>query len=83
MFNNTLGINDEDAPSQGYLHEFEREHIARLITYLKDVDTPHSGAVSREILQRDFKNFYEQYDQRRDKDFKYTFPPLAEWYDTL
>ncbi len=66
-----------------YLHEFEREHIARLITYLKDVDSPHSGAVSREILQRDFKNFYQQYDQRRGKDFKYTFPQLAEWYDTL
>jgi pyruvate-formate lyase-activating enzyme len=66
-----------------YLHEFEREHIARLETYLLDVDTPHSGAVSREILQRDFKNFYQQYDQRRGKDFKYTFPELKEWYDTL
>lgn len=65
------------------LHEFEIEHINRLITYLQDVDTPHSGAVSREILQRDFKNFYQQYDQRRGKDFKYTFPQLAEWYDTL
>lgn len=66
-----------------YLHEFEREHIARLITYLKDVDSPHSGAVSREILQRDFKNFYQQYDQRRDKNFKYTFTQLADWYNTL
>ena len=64
-------------------HEFEMEHINRLITYLKDVDTPHSGAVSREILQRDFKNFYAQYDLRRGKDFTYTFPELAEWYDTL
>ena len=64
-------------------HEFEMEHINRLITYLKDVDSPHTGAVSREILQRDFKNFYQQYDERRGKDFKYTFPQLAEWYDTL
>ena len=64
-------------------HEFEMEHINRLITYLKDVDSPHSGAVSREILQRDFKNFYTQYDQRRGKDFTYTFPELTEWYDTL
>ena len=65
------------------LHEFEIEHINRLITYLEDVDTPHSGAVGREILQRDFKLFYQQYDQRRNKDFNHTFPDLAEWYDTL
>jgi len=64
-------------------HEFEMEHISRLITYLKDVDSPHSGAVSREILQRDFKNFYTQYDQRRDKNFKETFPEFAEWYHKL
>jgi len=82
LFNNTLGINNEELYND-YLHEFEREHINRLVTYLKDVDSPHSGAVSREILQRDFKNFYQQYDQRRGKDFKYTFPQLAEWYDTL
>lgn len=64
-------------------HEFEMEHINRLITYLKEVDTPHSGAVSREILQRDFKNFHEQYDQRRGKDFRHTFSQLTEWYETL
>jgi hypothetical protein len=82
FFNSTLnlGITKEVRDS---LHEFEREHINRLMTYLKDVDTPHSGAVSREILQRDFKNFYQQYDQRRGKDFKYTFPELKDWYNTL
>jgi pyruvate-formate lyase-activating enzyme len=65
------------------LHEFEFNQVARLINYLIEVDTPHSGAVSREILQRDFKNFYEQYDQRRGLDFRHTFPQLADWYDTL
>jgi len=35
------------------------------------------------ILQRDFKNFYQQYDQRRGKDFCATFPALADWYNTL
>jgi pyruvate-formate lyase-activating enzyme len=65
------------------LHEFEFNQVTRLVNYLMEVDTPHSGAVSREILQRDFKNFYEQYDQRRGKDFRHTFPQLAEWYDTL
>jgi len=65
------------------LHEFEVNQVTRLVNYLKEVNSPHSGALSREILQRDFKNFYEQYDQRRGKDFRATFPQLAEWYDTL
>jgi len=65
------------------LHEFEINQIGRLVKYLRAVDSPHNGALSKEILQRDFKNFYEQYDQRRGKDFKKTFPQLAEWYSTL
>ena len=65
------------------LHEFEINQIGRLVSYLKEVDSPHSGAMTNSILQRDFKNFYQQYDQRRGKDFKYTFPQLATWYDTL
>jgi hypothetical protein len=65
------------------LHEFEVNQVERLFNYLREVNSPHSGAMENSILQRDFKNFYEQYDQRRGKDFKYTFPQLAEWYDTL
>ena len=65
------------------LQEFERVYTHRLIIYLNEVDSPHYGAMGREILQRDFKNFYEQYDQRRGKDFRHTFPQLTEWYDTL
>jgi hypothetical protein len=65
------------------LHEFEVNQIGRLVSYLKEVDSPHSGAMTNSILQRDFKNFYEQYDRRRGKDFRATFPQLAEWYDTL
>ena len=65
------------------LHEFEINQIGRLVKYLRAVDSPHNGALSKEILQRDFKNFYEQYDQRRGKDFRATFPQLVEWYDTL
>ena len=64
-------------------HEFEMNQLQRLIEYLRTVESPHSGALSKEILQRDFKNFYEQYDQRRDKDFRNTFPQLTEWYNTL
>ena len=69
--------------ARDYIHEYEFNQLERLIDYLRTVDSPHSSAVSREILQRDFKLFYQQYDQRRGKDFKYTFPQLAEWYDTL
>jgi pyruvate-formate lyase-activating enzyme len=65
------------------MHEFEFNQLQRLIEYLQTVDSPHSGALSREILQRDFKNFYQQYDRRRGLDFKYTFPQIADWYDTL
>ena len=65
------------------LQEFEFNQVTRLVNYLMEVDSPHSGALSKEILQRDFKNFYEQYDQRRGKDFRETFPQLTEWYDTL
>ena len=31
----------------------------------------------------DFKSFYEQYDKRRKKDFRKTFPELSEWYDSI
>ena len=64
-------------------HEFEFNQLSRLINYLDVVKTPHEGAVAQSILQRDFKNFYMQYDQRRGKDFKATFPALADWYDSL
>ena len=65
------------------LHEFEVNQVERLFNYLREVASPHSGAMENSILQRDFKNFYEQYDQRRGKNFRETFPQLVEWYDTL
>jgi hypothetical protein len=64
-------------------NEFEVNQIGRLVSYLREVASPHCGAMTNSILQRDFKNFYLQYDQRRGKDFRYTFPQLAEWYDSL
>jgi organic radical activating enzyme len=59
------------------LHEHEHEHIKRLVEYLQQ-DTQ----VDDNLLY-DFKNFYQQYDQRRGKDFKYTFKQLTNWYETL
>jgi hypothetical protein len=61
-------------------HEFELNQLRRLIEYLHE---PEQDPQVLQILQHDFKLFYQQYDQRRGKDFKYTFPQLADWYDTL
>ena len=66
-----------------FLHEHEINHLQRLIDYLDIVKTPHSDAFDMPRLHNDFKQFYTQYDQRRGKNFKETFPTLAEWYDAI
>jgi len=64
-------------------HEFEWNQLQRLVDYLDVVKTPHTGAAEETTLQKDFKTFYTQYDQRRNKNFVNTFPELADWYNTL
>ena len=71
------------ANNNEWLHEHEKNHIQRLIDYLDVVKTPHAGAAEQIILQQDFKKFYTQYDQRRDKNFIETFPTLADWYNNI
>jgi len=66
-----------------YLHEHEWNHVQRLVDYLDVVKTPHSDAFDRPKLLNDFKQFFSQYDQRRDKDFATAFPELKEWYDSI
>jgi organic radical activating enzyme len=66
-----------------YLQEHERNHVLRLIDYLDIVKTPHSDAFDMPKLLNDFKQFYSQYDQRRNKDFGTAFPELAAWYNSL
>lgn len=68
---------------QDYLHQHEINHVQRLIDYLDIVKTPHSETFERASLHNDFRKFYEQYDQRRGKNFSETFPGLADWYNTL
>ena len=68
---------------QDYMHEHEINHTLRLITYLDQVDTPHSEAFEMPKLHNDFRKFYEQYDQRRDKNFIETFPTLKNWYESI
>jgi hypothetical protein len=66
-----------------YLHEHEINHMQRLIDYLDVVKTPHSDAFEMPKLHNDFKKFYTQYDQRRNKNFVKTFTNLSDWYQTL
>ena len=73
-----LAANDNE-----WLHEHERNHIQRLIDYLDVVKTPHSEAFEIDKLRNDFKQFYTQYDQRRNKNFTETFPNLADWYNSI
>jgi len=65
------------------LHEHEINHTQRLIDYLDVVKTPHSEAFEMTKLLLDFKNFYSQYDVRRNKNFKKTFSTLTEWYEQI
>jgi organic radical activating enzyme len=65
------------------LHEHESNHVQRLIDYLDVVKTPHSDTFEMPKLHHDFRNFYQQYDQRRGKSFADTFPQLKDWFDGL
>jgi organic radical activating enzyme len=66
-----------------YLHEHEWNHVQRLVDYLDVVKTPHSDAFEMPKLLNDFKQFFSQYDQRRNKDFGTAFPNLQAWYSSL
>jgi hypothetical protein len=65
------------------MHEHELNHLQRLIDYLDVVKTPHSDAFEMPKLHNDFKQFFTQYDQRRNKNFADTFPLLATWYNDI
>jgi organic radical activating enzyme len=69
--------------NHSHLHEYEWNQLQRLVDYLDVVKTPHSEAFELDKLRNDFKQFYTQYDQRRDKNFVETFPALADWYQSL
>lgn len=68
-----------DSLDEGVLYEHETNHMKRLIVYLGE---PEPKEIKK--LRKDFKLFYDQYDQRRGKSFKDTFPKeLTDWYMTL
>jgi organic radical activating enzyme len=66
-----------------FIHEYEWNQLQRLIDYLDVVKTPHSDAFDLPKLRKDFKQFFTQYDQRRNKNFAETFPNLIDWYSSL
>jgi len=65
------------------LHQHEINHVQRLIDYLDQVTSPHSDAAELPRLQQDFRRFFQQYDQRRGKNFIETFPELKDWYESI
>jgi len=81
-----------------YFLPIEIDHIARFATYLRDMTYPHKEDQATrveqifnkqqhnmdiQLLQRDFKSFFTQYDQRRNQNFSTTFPCLKTWYDQI
>jgi hypothetical protein len=64
----------------------EGAQIERLIDYIEVVERGHNQTeLDKDKQWHDFKSFYEQYDVRRNKDFRATFndPELIEWYDSI
>ena len=76
-------LTDRDCNYQPLLGEWEYAQVERLIDYLDIIKTPHSHTAEESKLWNDFKNFYLQYDVRRGKDFKKTFPEFAHFIDNI
>ena len=68
---------------QTHMHQFEVGQLIRLIEYLQVVETPHSETFEMPKLHNDFKQFYTQYDLRRNHTFGKAFPELEDWYEAL
>ena len=74
---------DENKDSDLFV-EGEKAQLERLIDYLDVVQKGHTTTENdKELLFHDFKSFYEQYDIRRNKDFRKTFPELVDWYNNI
>lgn len=68
----------------GLLLEHEITQTQRVIDYIDVVDQGHARAeFDKDKHFHDFKSFYVQYDIRRNKDFRKTFPMLVDWYDSI
>lgn len=73
----------ETAKDKPLWHEFEKASIERLIDYLDTVDAPHRRTSNKVTLWRDFKTFYTQYNERRNKTLD-VFPSiLTDWFNSI
>ena len=82
--NKQLELDYRTSDGKQMLMSIEREQTQRLIDYLDVIKTPHKNVKDPEQNKRDFKQFYHQYDIRRGKNFRATFPPeFVQWYDSI
>ncbi len=66
------------------LMDFEMNHCLRLIEYLNNTSQPTEEIFIRSNLELDLKNFMLQYDLRRNKNYKTTFPePVVQWLNSI
>jgi organic radical activating enzyme len=66
------------------LTESEVDQVNRLIDYLDVVKTPHRNTAEQPKLYNDFRSFFEQYDRRRGKNFRETFPrDFVDFIDSI
>lgn len=62
----------------------EKAQLERLLDYIEVVNKGHIQIPDdKKLLWHDFKSFYTQYDQRRDKNLIETFPELRVWYESI
>jgi organic radical activating enzyme len=81
---NKLEENEHSFEGVRLVSPMEQAHVERLIDYLDSVNTPHKNTAEKDKLYNDFKNFYYQYDIRRGKDFKKTFPKIfVDFFDSI
>ena len=79
-----IHLDERTTDGMPILMSIEREQTQRLIDYLDVIKTPHKNVKDPEQNKRDFKQFYSQYDIRRAKNFRETFPQeFVEWFDSI
>jgi hypothetical protein len=82
--NNQIAADFRTTEGAPMLMSIEREQTQLLIDYLDVIKTPHKNVKDIPQNHRDFKQFYHQYDVRRGKNFRATFPPeFVAWYDSI
>lgn len=71
--------------SNPYIHDFEKNHVQRLMDYLTVIEVPHGEGFDRNQHQHEYKAFYSQYDARRSKNFEETFKDaeFVQWYKNI